>query len=132
MASCGREGEGLYHWIGEWGCREAYRARRAAFAPDGWGQYLSPSGEVVLLLEWDRGTESPQRIGLKASQYIAYFRGRRDAHLSNVLFVVDREAREASVREAILAQLARTPGTCCSFWTTNLSALDSEHRRLHR
>ncbi|MGI0130743.1 MAG: replication-relaxation family protein, partial [Thermoplasmata archaeon] len=101
IASRTREGEGLYHWVGEWGCRETYRARRAAFAPDGWGQYLSPSGEVVFLLEWDRGTESPQRIGVKASQYIPYFGGRRDAHLSNVLFVVGNTSREEAVREAV-------------------------------
>jgi hypothetical protein len=88
------EGEGLYHWVGEWGCREIYRARGAAFAPDGWGRYLSPSGEVVFLLEWDRGTESPQRNGQKASQYISYFTGRRDAQLNNVLFVVEHGIRE--------------------------------------
>ena len=125
-ASRGLEGEGLYHWIGEWGCRETYRARGAAFAPDGWGQYLSPSGEVVLLLEWDRGTESPQRIAAKATQYITYFGGRLDAHLSNVLFVVGREIREESVSQAIAGQLGASRRTTCAFWTTNLGILGLE------
>ncbi|MGI0129027.1 MAG: replication-relaxation family protein, partial [Thermoplasmata archaeon] len=125
IASRTREGEGLYHWVGEWGCRETYRARRAAFVPDGWGQYLSPSAEVVFLLEWDRGTESPQRIGVKASQYITYFGGRRDAHLSNVLFVVGNTSREEAVREAVSAQLRSPSASCCGFWTTNHQILRS-------
>ena len=123
MASRSLEGEGLYPWVGEWGCREIYRSRGAAFAPDGWGRYLSPSGEVVFLLEWDRGTESPQRIGLKASQYVTYFGGRRDARLNNVLFVVDHDLREQSVREAVSAQFKATSVTCCGFLTTNRDLL---------
>lgn len=117
------EGEGLYHWIGDWGCRETYRARGAAFAPDGWGRYLTPSGEVALLLEWDRGTESPQRVGLKASQYVAYFSGRREAQLSNVLFVVPNDLREASVRRAISDRLPPASTPCCTFSTTTVSRL---------
>ncbi len=127
LASASRslEGEGLYHWVGEWGCREIYRARGAAFAPDGWGRYLSPPGEVVFLLEWDRGTESPQRVGLKASQYVAYFGGRREARLNNVLFVVEHEIREESVREAAASRLNPGSATCCGFWTTNRNLLDA-------
>lgn len=124
-ASRSLEGEGLYHWVGEWGCREIYRSRGAAFAPDGWGRYLSPSCEVVFLLEWDRGTESPQRIGLKASQYVTYFGGRRDAHLNNVLFVVDHDLREQSMREAVAAQFKSASVSCCGFLTTNRDLLAS-------
>jgi hypothetical protein len=119
------EDEGLYHWVGEWGCREIYRARGAAFAPDGWGRYLSPSGEVVFLLEWDRGTESSQRVGLKASQYVSYFGGRRDAQMNNVLFVVEHNIREESLRAAVVARINPAAATCCRFWTTNRNLLDA-------
>ena len=37
------EDEGLYHWIGEAGCRREYRGRGAWITPDRWGRYLRPS-----------------------------------------------------------------------------------------
>jgi len=47
---------GLYHWVGEEDCRHRYRAE---LAPDGWGRLLTPVGDVLFFLEWDRGTEPP-------------------------------------------------------------------------
>jgi hypothetical protein len=121
-----RDGEGLHSWIGDWSSREIYRARGARFAPDGSGRYLTPSGEVVFLLEWDRGTESPHRIALKAAQYVAYFRGRLNAQLSTVLFVVFNPAREVSVRDAIGSTLPPAGIPCCTFWTADLTRLRAE------
>lgn len=115
--------EGLYHWMGEWASRLAYRERGAAFFPDGWGRFISPSGEVVLLLEWDRGTESPRRLGVKVSQYVSYFSRRKQAALSNVLFVTPNSAREETVRDSIRRRLPAHQQTCCTFWTADLSRL---------
>jgi len=115
--------EGLYHWMGEWAARLAYRDRGAAFFPDGWGRYISPSGEVVFLLEWDRGTESPRRLGVKVSQYVAYFGRRNQAALTNVLFVAPNSAREETIRESLSRRLPSGSQSCCTFWTCELSRL---------
>ena len=114
--------EGLYHWTGEESCRSIYRTRGAAIAPDGWGRYLIPGGEVLLLLEWDRGTESPSRLRAKFSTYANHFEDKTDARLSNVLVVAPTPSREETIRE-LLALLIRGRDRCCGFWLTNLDLL---------
>ena len=118
--------EGLYHWVGEGTCRILYRERKAAFAPDGWGRYLTPAGEVVVLLEWDRGTESPQRLGVKANEYVEYFQGRSNAELNHVLFVASTPAREGVIQSTIARRLPAGHRPCCRFWTTSLDRLQEE------
>jgi hypothetical protein len=118
--------EGLYHWVGEWAARILYKERGAAFAPDGWGRYLTPTGEVVVLLEWDRGTESPQRLGAKANQYVRYFQGRRDAEVNHVLFVASTPTREGVIQVAVARRLPAAHRPCCRFWTTSADRLQNE------
>jgi hypothetical protein len=129
LAMAGRrlEGEGLFHWLGEDSCRRLYRERGARLTPDGWGRYLTPEGEVVFLLEWDRGTESPARIRQKADWYVDHFTGKREAELNNVLFVAPTEARVETLRGAVADRL-RLAGDrpCCSFWFTTAERLATE------
>ncbi len=123
-ASRSRREEGLYHWVGEEGCRQLYREQGADLAPDGWGRYLTPAGEIVFLLEWDRATSSPHRIRRKADIYVRHFLGRAGAELNHVLFVTPNAAREETVRQAIQQVLDRRPRrSCCSFWTTDVLRL---------
>jgi Replication-relaxation len=119
-----RHDEGLYHWVGEEGCRKLYRDQGSDLAPDGWGRYLTPSGEIVFLLEWDRATSSPQRLRRKLDVYVRHFLGRADAQLNNVLFVTPDAAREDTVRRVARQVLDRRPRrSCCTFWTTHVDHL---------
>jgi len=56
IASALKRAAGLYQWVGEEDCRRRYRAE---LAPDGWVRLLTPVGDVLFFLEWDRGTEPP-------------------------------------------------------------------------
>ena len=125
--------QGLYHWVGEAAMRLAFRSgkRRSrlgegAPASDGWGRFLTPSGEVIFELEWDRGTESLQRLELKIKSYIGYFKNRRDAELHHVLFVLPHLAREKAVLERINQELPAFALSCCRFWVTNRPLLETE------
>ena len=114
--------QGLYHWVGEESTRVLYRGRGEAPSPDGWGRYLLPQGEVVFLLEWDRGTQSPQRLRQKISIYLDHFRGRQDAHLNHVLLVGPNWAREQTIAEAT-SRLRPAAGAGCRLWTSNQELL---------
>lgn len=121
------EGEGLYHWIGEAGCRREYRLRGARITPDGWGRYLTPEGDIVFLLEWDRATEFPKQLEAKVSGYVTHYRGRERAELNNVLFVAPDARREEAIRTAIAKQRrAARALPCCTFWTANAAALGAQ------
>jgi hypothetical protein len=118
--------QGLGHWVGEAAMRVAFRngKRRsrqgeAAPASDGWGRYLIPSGELIFDLEWDRGTESLQRLEQKIRSYIGYFKNRRDAELHHVLFVLPHAAREEAVLKRIQQELPTFALSCCRYWLTN-------------
>jgi len=126
-AAAGLEGERLYHWLGEPGCRREYRLRGARILPDGWGRYLTRDGEVILLLEWDRATEFGKRLEAKVSEYVTHFRGREHAELTNVIFVAPDLRREEVVRE-VIQRGRRSAGhlPCCTFWTANAMAIDDE------
>src|ERR1700731_2450851 len=118
--------QGLYHWVGERGCWRAYaEAHELGPIPDGWGRYLLPEGEVIFFLEWDRGTLQRARLRMKVSHYRNYFRGRRRATATHVLYVVPTQAREEQVRTEIGRALFRVGSDCCRFWTTTVE-------RLHR
>jgi len=116
--------EGLYHWVGEESCRRVYRERGRDLTPDGWGRYLTAEGEVVFFVEWDRATESPQRLGTKVSGYVRHFLGRRGAELNHVLFLAPGPAREVAIRKVIdRLRPSESRGAICRFWTTNLAYL---------
>jgi hypothetical protein len=124
---------GLYHWVGEAAMRIAFRSgkRRSrlgegAPASDGWGRFLTPSGEVLFELEWDRGTESLQRLEQKIRSYIGYFKNRRNAEFHHVLFVLPHLAREKALLERIDQELPNFALTCCRFWVTNRPLLETE------
>src|SRR5215472_4169103 len=111
-------GQGLYHWVGDDAMRRNHQERGVDLAPDGWGRYLVVGGEVRFSLEWDRGTEPPQRLSRKALAYLAQSGGSRGA---SVLVVVPGQTREASVRTAIARVLPGRPSV--RFWTTHAGLL---------
>lgn len=113
---------GLYHWVGDEDCRRLYRIRGSELAPDGWGRLLTPAGDALFFLEWDRGTESPARIAAKVSGYLTYFADKAAADLNHVLFVAPGPAREESIRSTVDRLL---PSSSCSFWSTNTDLLSA-------
>ena len=123
--------QGLYHWVGELETRIHYREGKrrdriaAAPASDGWGRYVTPSGDIYFDLEWDRGTESLRRLEQKIRSYTAYFKDRREAELHQVLFVVPRVSREAVLLERIAAEFPMFSRSNCRFWVTCRQYLDS-------
>lgn len=116
--------EGLYHWVGEIGCRRA-AGEDGSPSSDGWGRYLLPDRELLFDLEWDRGTEHEPRLRQKAMAYISHFRGRRGSRLRHVLVVAPTDRREAQIRLVLAAAL---PGAeeCCRFWTTTVAFMQGE------
>ena len=133
LASRDLPDQGLYHWVGEAAMRIAFRngKRRSrlgegAPASDGWGRFLTSSGEVIFELEWDRGTESLQRLELKIRSYIGYFKNRRNAELHHVLFVLPHLAREKAVVGRISEEYPSFSLSCCRFWVTNRPLLETE------
>jgi hypothetical protein len=126
VATRSREGEGLYHWVGGPGCRRAAKESQDRLPiSDGWGRLLLPDRELLFDLEWDRGTEHPQRLRRKATAYVDYFRRRRDASLHHLFFVVPTEGREAEVQRVVRAAMPPR-GECCRIWTTSIGRLRSE------
>jgi hypothetical protein len=124
-------GEGLYHWVGEDRCRRLLRedaGRRHAPAPDGWGRYLIPSREITFFLEWDRGTESVERLRRKSANYIRYFKNRREANFVHVLFVFPSSSKEATFQKSLTDELPRDE-LCCVFWTTTVEYLGESDPR---
>src|SRR5437899_715044 len=94
--------QGLYHWVGQDSLRREYQDEGADLAPDGWGRYLTPDGEVLFHLEWDLGTESYRRLVAKAQTYVNYADVRPGGDLNHVLFVCTGPVREHTVRAAIV------------------------------
>jgi hypothetical protein len=127
LAAAGRElpGQGLYHWVGQDSLRRGYQEEGADIAPDGWGRYLTPAGEVMFSLEWDLGSEAPKRLIAKAGAYVSYLSVRQGGDLNHVLFVGTGAVREQSIRAAI-ARAASAAEHAVPFWTTHAGLLD-EH-----
>ena len=119
--------EGLYHWVGEDRCRRLLRedaGPRHAPAPDGWGRYLISGREITFFLEWDRGTESVERLRRKSGNYIRFYANRRQANSVHVLFVFPSAGKEAAYHKSLADEL---PGDklCCVFWTTTVEMLSA-------
>ncbi|TMC10396.1 MAG: hypothetical protein E6J41_08425 [Chloroflexi bacterium] len=105
--------QGLYHWVGQDSLRREYQDEGADLAPDGWGRYLTPDGEVLFHLEWDLGTESYRRLVAKAQTYVNYADVRPGGDLNHVLFVhhASRPAPGAGTPRGHLARAQRQGST---------------------
>jgi len=109
---------GLYHWVGEHGVEGAYaEGDERAPIPDGWGRVLTPDREVLIHLEWDRGTEQPRRLRAKLATYAGYFNDRRGAGTNQVLFVAPTEQRERQIL-GLLRDHGDADRESCRIWTT--------------
>jgi Replication-relaxation len=114
--------QGLYHWVGQDSLRRGYQEDGVDLAPDAWGRYLTPAGEITFALEWDRGTEAPRRLAAKARAYTTYFMERPGGGANHVLFVGPGRVRESSIRAAIAS--AASPGLRpVTFLTTHTELL---------
>jgi hypothetical protein len=111
--------QGLYNWVGDDAMRRSYQELGVDLAPDGWGRYLTPDHELLISLEWDRGSEAPQRLSRKARAYLS-FRAGRGEH-NHVLVVLPGVTRESGIRAAISRVL--TGARSARFWTTHRGLL---------
>jgi hypothetical protein len=100
-----RPDQGLLVWFGEEHVRAERRAAHQYKRPiptlDGTGIYLVAGARIVFDLEWDRATESLDRVREKIRVYIGYFEQYRDAEQHHVLFVVTSNHRENNLRHTI-------------------------------
>jgi hypothetical protein len=110
--------QGLYHWVGEQGVRRGYaeEEERGPIA-DGWGRFLTADREVLLHLEWDRGSELAKRLRRKLGAYISYFVDRPSASQNQVLVVTPTDQREEQVERVAFSVMPRGR-ECCRVWTT--------------
>ena len=116
---------GLYHWVGEHEIAAAYaESDEHGPTPDGWGRALTPDREVLIHLEWDRGTEQPRRLRAKLQAYVRYFVDRPHASANQVLWVVPTRAREEELGR-LLRDLADPHQECCRFWSTTIDLMDA-------
>jgi hypothetical protein len=112
---------GLYHWVGEHGVQDAYaEGDERGPIPDGWGRLVTPDREILIHLEWDRGTEQPRRLRAKLHAYTAYFADRAGASANQVLFVAPTEQRERQIA-GLLPNHADADRESCRFWTTTIA-----------
>jgi hypothetical protein len=125
LATASRElpEQGLYHWVGEQGVRRGYaeEEERGPIA-DGWGRFLTADREVLLHLEWDRGSELAKRLRLKLGAYISYFVDRPNASQNQVLVVAPTDQREEQVVRVAFSVVPRDR-ECCRVWTTTTARL---------
>ncbi len=109
---------GLYHWVGEHGMEGAYaEGDERAPIPDGWGRLLTPDREVLIHLEWDRGTEQPRRLRAKLAAYARYFNDRPAAGANQIAFVAPTQQRELQIL-SLLRDQVDSDRESCRFWTT--------------
>ena len=114
---------GLYHWVGEHGVQDAYaEGDERGPIPDGWGRMLTPDREVLIHLEWDRGTEQARRLRAKLRAYTAYFADRAGASANQVLFVAPTEQRERQIANLLPDHSGAERGSC-RFWTTTTAVI---------
>ena len=117
-ATHGLPGCGLYHWVGEHGIQSAYaEGDERGPIPDGWGRILTPDREVLIHLEWDRGTEQPRRLRAKLAAYAGYFNDRPGAGANQILFVTPTDQRERQIL-GLLHDHADSDPESCRFWTS--------------
>jgi hypothetical protein len=96
VAAADWAGCGLYHWLGESAMRRNHRLVGSDLTPDGWGRLLLPNQEVVLNLEWDRGTEGSLPLTSKLRLYANQL-----PPGEYVLFVAPHRPREQAIRQAV-------------------------------
>ena len=114
---------GLYHWVGEQAIVAVYaEAEEHGPTPDGWGRLLTTDRELLLHLEWDRGSEQPRRLRAKLLAYVRYFADRPHASTNQVLLVAPTQAREHQLQR-LLRELSDRDRECCRFWTTTTDLL---------
>lgn len=116
---------GLYNWVGEHEIVAAYaESEEHGPTPDGWGRLLTHDREVLLHLEWDRGTEQPRRLRAKLQAYVRYFIDRPHASANQVIWVLPTQAR-AEQLEHLFRDVAEPNRECCRIWTTTRDLLDA-------
>jgi hypothetical protein len=114
---------GLYHWVGEHGIQDAYaEGDERGPIPDGWGRLVTPDREVLIHLEWDRGTEQPRRLRAKLHAYAAYFADRAGATANQILFVAPTGHRERQIA-SLLPDHVEADRESCRFWTSTTAFL---------
>jgi len=114
---------GLYHWVGEHEIVAAYaESEEHGPIPDGWGRLITKDRELLLQLEWDRGTEQPRRLRAKLQAYVRYFVDRPHASANQILWVVPTRPREEQL-ERLLREVAYPDRESCRFWTTTSDLL---------
>jgi len=124
-ATRGLPGCGLYHWVGEHGVQTAYaEGDERGPIPDGWGRVLTPDREVLIHLEWDRGTEQPRRLRAKLAAYVGYFNDRPGASANQILFVAPTEQRERQIL-SLLRDHADSDRESCRFSTTTTAFISA-------
>ena len=117
-ATRGLPGCGLYHWVGEHGVQNAYaEGDERGPIPDGWGRVLISDREVLVHLEWDRGTEQPRRLRAKLAAYARYFNDRPAAGANQIAFVAPTQQRELQIL-SLLRDHVDSDRESCRFWTT--------------
>ena len=120
--------DGLLLWVGEEGARSSRRAwakehRRPVATPDGVGLWLTRGQTISFDLEWDRGTESGNRLRAELRTYVAYFRETKQADRRHVLFVMHRAGREQLIHD-LVSELGILARNSCRFWTTTVDRID--------
>ena len=129
LAAAARElpDAGLYNWVGEHEIAAAYAEDgEHGPTPDGWGRLLADGSELLLHLEWDRGTEQLRRLQAKLLAYQRYFADRPQAGANHVLLVMPTPAREAQVQRLLRVVADVDREWCCRFWTTSLDLLATD------
>lgn len=114
---------GLYHWVGEHEIAAAYaETAENGPTPDGWGRLLTHDHELLLHLEWDRGTEQARRLRAKLLAYVRYFSDRPHASANQILLVAPTAAREVQLQR-LLREAVDSDRVCCQFRTTTTNLL---------
>lgn len=85
----------------------------AAIRPDGYGRWIEGSRETTFFVEYDRGTESLERLGRKITDYATYYPGMtvlfhlhstlRETHFHHKLIGAGREGIATTTAELLAA-----------------------------
>lgn len=111
-----------FHLIHQLEANQFFVSLVAATHPDGWGRLLAPNREVLIHVEWDRGTEQPRRLRAKLQAYVRYFVDRPHASANQILLVAPTRAREEQL-EGLLSAIGQQDRECCRFWSTTADLL---------
>jgi hypothetical protein len=107
--SRGHPGYSLDSW---WSERRCARAIGAFVRPDGYGLWTTPNRQTRFYLEYDRGTETLDRVAAKLEDYAALAAAQGP---TVVLMHLPGPRREAALRRIIQAHpLAKDTATSCA------------------